>query len=105
MGQVVSFERRKGFISNKGMETVPKEGKESGCTRLFIWEYSIEEIIRKYEISTTSLLRRRINVYHGHSGLKGTGRRKSNSMIKGRDITWKERIKMAQDCLKNDKNY
>ncbi len=68
-------------------------------------QYSIREVIRKYEISSTSLLRRWIKDYNGHRGIKATAKGMGYSMTKGRSTTWKERIDIVLYCLSNDKDY
>jgi len=68
-------------------------------------EYSIREVTRKYEIPSTSTLRRWIKKYNSHRELKDTSKGRTSSMTKGRKTTWDERIHIVLDCLGNGKDY
>ena len=82
-----------------------KELKESAVRDYLSGEYSQNEIIRKYEISSRSVLQKWIKKYNSHRELKDTGIRRTNSMTKGRKTTFEERIQIVHDALKNGKNY
>jgi transposase len=68
-------------------------------------EYSIREVTRKYEIPSTSTLRRWIKKYNSHRELKDTSKGRTGSMAKGRRTTWNERVQIVLDCLGNGKDY
>jgi transposase len=82
-----------------------KELKVNAVKDYLSGNYSLRDVIRKYEISSDSVLRQWINKYNGHRELKDTGKRRLSSMTKGRKTTWKERIEIVQDALANGKNY
>lgn len=79
--------------------------KETEVRDYLSGECSQNEIIRKYGISSISVLQRWIKMYNGHRELIDTGKRSSYSMTKGRKTTWKERIEIVQDCLESGKDY
>jgi transposase len=82
-----------------------KELKEAAVRDYLSGEYSLHEVIRKYDISTTSTLRKWIKKYNSHRELKDSGKGRTASMTKGRKTTWEERIEIAIHCLENGKNY
>ena len=47
-------------------------------------KYSLLEVVRKYEISSHSVLRKWIKKYNSHSELKDTSQGRTSSMTKGR---------------------
>lgn len=67
--------------------------------------YTIREVTRKYEISSTSVLRKWIKDYNCHREIKATSKGMSHSMTKGRSTTWEERIEIVTYCISNDKNF
>ncbi|MGO4890430.1 transposase [Anaerobacillus sp. MEB173] len=68
-------------------------------------KYSLLEVVRKYEISSHSVLQKWIKKYNSHSELKDTSQGRTSSMTKGRKTTWEERIQIVLDCLGNGKDY
>jgi transposase len=68
-------------------------------------KYSLLEVVRKYEISSHSVLLKWIKKYNSHSELKDTSQGRANSMTKGRKTTWEERIQIVLDCLRNGNDY
>jgi transposase len=67
--------------------------------------YSLREVVRKYEISSDSVLMKWINKYNSHRDLKDTSKGRTSSMTKGRKTNWVERIEIVMDCLGNGKEY
>lgn len=67
--------------------------------------YSQNEIIKKYEISSRSVLKEWIKRYNSHRELKDTVKGLSCSMTKGRSTTLKERIEIVLYCIDNNHNY
>ena len=82
-----------------------KELKLEAVTDYLSGEYSIREVTRKYEIPSTSTLRRWIKKYNSHRELKDTSKGRTGSMTKGRKTTWNERVQIVLDCLGNGKDY
>lgn len=66
--------------------------------------YSQAEIVRKYEISSGSVLRRWIKIYNNHRDLKEM-KRMNNSMIKGRSTALEERLEIVMYYFQNGKNF
>lgn len=65
---------------------------------------SLNEICKKYKISSWSILRNWIEVYNdSHKELKTTGGRKL--MTKGRKVTYDEKVEIVQYCITNGKDY
>jgi len=81
-----------------------KEVKSAAVMDYLSGRYSQNEVIRKYDISSRSVLERWIKIYNDHRELKGT-KRMSNSMIKGRSTTQEERLEIVMYCLEKQKNY
>lgn len=68
-------------------------------------DYSYNEVSRKYEISSTSLLRKWIKKYNSHRELNDTSRGRTTTMTKGRNTTLNERKEIVFYCLENEKDY
>ncbi|GER66518.1 transposase [Weizmannia acidilactici] len=82
-----------------------KELQEAAVKDYLSGEFSQYEIVRKYGISSRSVLQRWIKEYNSHRELKDTSKGKTSSMTKGRKTTWNERIQIVLDCLRNGKDY
>lgn len=67
--------------------------------------YSLRDVVRKYEISDTHVLRQWIKKYNGHSEINGTGKGRTSTMTEGRKTEWRERIDIVLNCLAKNKNY
>jgi transposase len=94
----------KGLEGSCGWKGYSNEVKTAAVLDYLSGTYSLTEIIRKYEISSDSVLRKWIKHYNDHRELKET-KRMSNSMIKGRSTTLEERLEIVMYCLQNEKNY
>ncbi|KRG11436.1 transposase [Virgibacillus soli] len=94
-----------GFENSSTWKSYPKGLKEAAVRDYLSGEYSQYEIVRKYEISSRSVLQRWINKYNSHRELKDTSKGRTGSMTKGRNTTWIERIQIVMDCLGNGKDY
>lgn len=81
-----------------------KELKLSAVQDYLSGDYSIQEVTRKYEISTTSLLRKWIKKYNSHRELKDTFQGRTNTMTR-RNTTINERKEIVLYCLENGKDY
>jgi transposase len=94
-----------GFEDVKTWKSYSKELKEAAVREYLSGENSQYEIVRKYEISSRSVLQGWINKYNSHRDLKDTSKGRTSSMTKGRKTTWDERILIVLDCLENGKDY
>lgn len=61
--------------------------------------------MKKYSISSTSVLRKWLKKYNDHRDIKGAGKGISNSMTNGRKTTLEERIQIVNYCIAHQKNY
>jgi transposase len=100
------FERNgiDGLKDSKTWKTYSKELKGAAVRDYLSGKYSLLEVVRKYEISSGSVLEKWINKYNSHRELKDTSMGRTKSMTKGRKTTWEERIKIVGYCLDNGKN-
>lgn len=94
-----------GLQKAKGWRHYPDVLKLSAVQDYLSGDYSLVEVIRKYEISSGSVLEKWIKIYNGHRELKGTRKRTENSMTKGRSTTLEERIEIVKHCLNHGKDY
>lgn len=93
-----------GLRGSSGWKRYSKELKMAAVLDYLSGDYSETEIIRKYEISSDSVLNRWIKHYNLHRDLKET-KRMRNSMRKGRSATQQERLEIVLYCLQNGKDY
>lgn len=63
------------------------------------------EILKKYNISSDSVLRKWVKKYTSHSEVKDSGKGRSRTMTKGRKTTLEERIQIVNHCLRHQKDY
>ena len=82
-----------------------KEVKEKAVVDYLSGNYTMLEVLSKYEISELSVFKKWLKIYTGHSELKDSGKGMSQTMTKGRKTTVEERIKIAKACLANGKKY
>ncbi|HLO12705.1 MAG TPA: helix-turn-helix domain-containing protein [Pseudoneobacillus sp.] len=68
-------------------------------------KYSLLEVVKKYEISSHSVLQKWINKYNSHRELEDTSKGRTSSMTKGKKTTLDERIQVVRYCLENGKDY
>jgi transposase len=81
-----------------------KQLKEAAVRDYLSGEYSLFDIVFKYNISTDTVLRKWIKSYNSHRELKDSPKGMSNSMTK-RKTTLEERIQIVLYCLEHNKNY
>jgi len=93
-----------GLQNSTGWKRYSKEVKTAAVLDYLSGNSSMTEIVRKYEISSISVLEKWIKNYNHHRELKAT-QRMSNSMIKGRSTTHEERLEIVMYCLQNERNY
>jgi len=82
-----------------------KELKLAAVQDYLSGDYSYNEVTRKYEISSTSLLRKWIKKYNSHRELNDTSIGRTTTMTKGRNTTLNERKEIVFYCLENEKDY
>lgn len=79
--------------------------KEAAVKDYISGEFSQYEIVRKYQISSRSVLISWINKYNSHRDLEDMSKGRTSSMTKGRKTSWDERIQVVHYCLDNGKDY
>ncbi|MBT2639439.1 IS3 family transposase [Bacillus sp. ISL-39] len=94
-----------GLKESPSWKVYSKELKQAAVQDVLSGNYSIREVTRKYEISSTSLLRKWIKKYNSHRELKDTSKGRTSTMTKGRNTTLNERKEIVLYCLENDKDY
>ena len=67
---------------------------------------SLQDICKKYKISSNSILKSWIKVYNdSHKELKSTGSGGNRRMTNGRKTTFDERVEIVQYCISHGKDY
>ncbi len=95
-----------GLMTATTFKKYSKEEKLAMINDALSGEYSINDVVRKYELSSSSVLRRWIQRYNCHrEDIKGTTKGRESSMTKGRRTTWEERMEIVEDCLSKKKDY
>ena len=94
-----------GLKKSSAWKEYSKELKLTAVQDYLSGEYSYIEVARKYEISSTSVLRKWIKKYNSHRELKETSKGRTNTMTKGRNTTLNERKEIVLYCLENGKDY
>jgi transposase len=104
---VEKFEKagKKGLEKSRTSKNYPAILKEAAVRDYLSGQHSLHEVARNYNISNKSVLRVWIKKYNSHRKLEDTGIRRSNSMTKGRTITWEEKKEIAVYCMENGKDY
>lgn len=82
-----------------------KELKENAVNDYLSGKYSLRDVVRKYEISDTKVLRKWINKYNCHREIKATPKGLGRSMTKGRTTSLKERIEIVLFCITYNYDY
>lgn len=93
-----------GLQGSKGWKRYTKDVKTAAVLDYLSGSYSLNEVVRKYEISSRSLLKQWIRNYNDHRELKEM-KRMNSSMIKGRSTTLEERLDIVMYCIQNGENY
>ena len=82
-----------------------KELKLAAVEECLSGKLSIKATVKKYGISSTSVLRKWIKLYNRHRDIKEYVKGMTFSMTKASDILSNERIEIAIHCLSNKRNY
>jgi transposase len=96
---------KSGLEPSTSWKKYSKELKESAVKSFLTGNYSLNEIVLKYGISSESVLESWINKYNSHRDLKDTSKGRTSSMTKRRKTTLDERIQIVLDCLRNGKDF
>jgi transposase len=99
------------YFGEEGLErlgrqkTYSKELKIAAVQDYLSGKFSLREIVRKYRLSSRSVLRNWIKKYTSHSELRDSGKGMSQTMTMKRKTTLEERMEIVKACLANNKNY
>lgn len=94
-----------GLTRKTSNKKYPESLKQAAIEDFLSGQYSLREIVRKYEISSRIVLRKWIQKYNDHREIGTSSKGMSHSMTKGRSTTLDERIAAVLYCLSNQKNY
>ncbi|MDL5377094.1 transposase [Exiguobacterium mexicanum] len=92
------------FLKPRTWKNYSKELKTNVVLDCVNGKLSPNEIVRKYGLSCRSVLQGWINQYTGHKELKATSRGR-DTMTKGRETTFEERLDAVIDCLSHRRDY
>ncbi len=83
-----------GLKESRTCKKYSNELKELAVNDYMSGKFSQSEVVKKYELTDRSVLRKWINKYNGHREIKSVTKGMSKSMTKGRVTSWKERMKL-----------
>ncbi len=119
IGEELHVHERRIFVWNElyeahgsgAFDTKPRNRAYSKCDKLnavkdyISGEYTTAEILRRYNITASSVLETWIRRYNGHEELKDYDPKGEVYMAKHRKTTYEERLEIVHHCLKNDRKY
>jgi transposase-like protein len=91
------------FIPVEGKTKFPPEIKKAAVEEYLSGKGSQQDICDRYHVRSHDTLQKWIKVYNNHGTLKKIAG--GSSVVKGRQTTPDERIKIAEECISNGKNY
>lgn len=94
-----------GFLPKRRNKSYSTELKEKAINDYLSGNGSYKDIIRKYEISSDSILVGWISKYNGYEKLKDYNPKGEVYMTKGRKTTLDERQEIVAYCLEHDSEY
>ena len=94
------------FEPGRKQKTWKAETKLAAVREYAFGNASIQDICKKYKISSQTIFRKWLMVYNdSHKELKSTGSGGRKPMTKARKTTFEERIEIVQFCIANGKDY
>ncbi|OAA83689.1 transposase [Clostridium coskatii] len=94
-----------GLRESKTCKKYSKELKEQVVLEYLSGKYSQGELVKKYEITDKTVLKRWLNNYNSHREVTAKPKGRRNSMTKGRSTSLEERIEIAKYCIEHNNNY
>ena len=95
-----------GLEKGKGWKQYSAELKANAVRDVVVKGMSINSVVKKYEISSDSVLTRWINSYNSGNKFKDTSTGKVGTvMTKGRKTTFEERIEITEFIMARDHDY
>lgn len=83
----------------------PPEMKIAAVIEYISGNGSVMDLVKKYKISTKSILEGWIKKYNGHETMKSQNSVGGRFMAKGRKTTYEERVEIVSFCIANNDNY
>ena len=98
---------KEGFqgLKKQSPKKYDKEIKLAAIEMYLSGDYSLRQVVKKYEISDQSLLRKWLSRYNSHRKINSTPKELDGSMTNGRKTTFEERIEIVKYCISNNKDY
>lgn len=94
------------FTESKQQKSWSAEIKLSAVQEYLSGNFSLQDICKKYKISSQTIVRKWIKVYNdSHKELKSTATRRNKLMTKGRKVTFDEKVEIVQYCIANGRDY
>ncbi len=94
-----------GLRESKTWKKYSKELKEQVVLEYLSGKYSQGELVKRYEITDKTVLKRWINNYNSHREVTAKPKGMRKSMAKGRSTSLEERIEIAKYCIDHNNNY
>lgn len=95
-----------GLENGKGWKQYSEELKLEAVEDVLIRKKSLSSVVKKYEISHNSVLKRWIKVYNSGKGLEAASSGRAGTiMTEGRKTTLLERIEITEFALARNKDY
>lgn len=94
-----------GLKESETCKKYSRELKEQVVLEYLSGKYSQGELVKKYELTDKSVLKRWINNYNSHREVTAKPKGMRKSMTKGRSTSLRERIEIVQYCIDHKNNY
>lgn len=94
-----------GLRKSRTWKRYSKELKELAVKDYISGQFSQREVMKKYGLSTKSVLEGWLKKYNGHRDKKVFTKGMSQSMTKGKVTTWKERLEITLCCIADNNDY
>jgi len=94
-----------GLMSYSKSRKYTQETKLAAVREYLDGKGSQADVCRKYDISTSSMLRQWIKWYNNHGDFKQRSNWSEFHMVKGRKVTLEERKEIVADCIASNKDY
>ena len=94
------------FEPGRKQKTWKAETKLAAVREYAFGNASIQDICKKYKISSQTIFRKWLMVYNdSHKELKSTGCGRNKPMTKGRKVTFDEKVDIVKYCISHNRNY
>ena len=93
------------FLPDKEQKRWDHKTKISAVLDYHSGTMSINDVCKKYKISSNNIVRKWLKWYNSHKEFRDIGSGMEKYMTKARKTTFEERIEIVKHCIANDKNY